>query len=204
MQDGNLYNTDDGRKALRDIFALNLFENVQVCSSRLKKCKCVPCHHIWAAYVVALGCQSSLQSPPCSALAAHVLKRAWYSCYTSKSCLEACGCIVLQVLLLFAVFSHSKPRTYDLNVHAAPLHGVNTVRLQGAQAPVLHAQHNGSAAFRRQSTAKQHSSTVLRCIHCPRCRQGFYLLCLRRSKAVYRVLHLVFALCLHQHCSKLQ
>ncbi|KAL0049777.1 hypothetical protein WJX82_009734 [Trebouxia sp. C0006] len=27
---GQLYNTDDGRKALRDIFALNLFENVQV------------------------------------------------------------------------------------------------------------------------------------------------------------------------------
>lgn len=31
LQEGNLYNTDDGRKALRDIFALNLFENVQVC-----------------------------------------------------------------------------------------------------------------------------------------------------------------------------
>lgn len=30
LQEGNLYNTDDGRKALRDIFALNLFENVQV------------------------------------------------------------------------------------------------------------------------------------------------------------------------------
>ena len=35
LQEGNLYNTDDGRKALRDIFALNLFENVQVC------------HHHW-------------------------------------------------------------------------------------------------------------------------------------------------------------
>ena len=31
VQEGQLYNTDDGRKALRDIFALNLFENVQVC-----------------------------------------------------------------------------------------------------------------------------------------------------------------------------
>ena len=30
LQAGQLYNTDDGRKALRDIFALNLFENVQV------------------------------------------------------------------------------------------------------------------------------------------------------------------------------
>ena len=30
LQVGQLYNTDDGRKALRDIFALNLFENVQV------------------------------------------------------------------------------------------------------------------------------------------------------------------------------
>ncbi|DBA96635.1 hypothetical protein WJX77_012422 [Trebouxia sp. C0004] len=30
FHEGNLYNTDDGRKALRDIFALNLFENVQV------------------------------------------------------------------------------------------------------------------------------------------------------------------------------
>lgn len=30
FQEGQLYNTDDGRKALRDIFALNLFENVQV------------------------------------------------------------------------------------------------------------------------------------------------------------------------------
>lgn len=33
MQEGQLYNTDDGRKALRDIFALNLFENVQVGAS---------------------------------------------------------------------------------------------------------------------------------------------------------------------------
>lgn len=35
VQEGNLYNTDDGRKALRDIFALNLFENVQVCQGRM-------------------------------------------------------------------------------------------------------------------------------------------------------------------------
>lgn len=30
MQAGQLYNTEDGRKALRDIFALQLFDNVQV------------------------------------------------------------------------------------------------------------------------------------------------------------------------------
>lgn len=37
LQEGNLYNTDDGRKALRDIFALNLFENVQVCQKHWDK-----------------------------------------------------------------------------------------------------------------------------------------------------------------------
>lgn len=30
MQRGQLYNTEDGRKALRDIFSLQLFDNVQV------------------------------------------------------------------------------------------------------------------------------------------------------------------------------
>ena len=30
MQVGQLYNTEDGRKALRDIFALQLFDNVQI------------------------------------------------------------------------------------------------------------------------------------------------------------------------------
>ena len=30
LQEGQLYNTEDGRKALRDIFALQLFDNVQV------------------------------------------------------------------------------------------------------------------------------------------------------------------------------
>lgn len=32
FQIGQLYNTEDGRRALRDIFALQLFDNVQVCS----------------------------------------------------------------------------------------------------------------------------------------------------------------------------
>ena len=31
FQIGQLYNTEDGRRALRDIFALQLFDNVQVC-----------------------------------------------------------------------------------------------------------------------------------------------------------------------------
>ena len=31
LQPGELYNAEDGRKALRDIFALGLFDNVQVC-----------------------------------------------------------------------------------------------------------------------------------------------------------------------------
>ena len=30
MQEGQLYNAEDGRKALRDVFALGLFDNVQV------------------------------------------------------------------------------------------------------------------------------------------------------------------------------
>ena len=29
-QEGQLYNAEDGRKALRDVFALGLFDNVQV------------------------------------------------------------------------------------------------------------------------------------------------------------------------------
>ena len=49
MQEGQLYNTDDGRKALRDIFALNLFENVQVCASSQVAC-------------LALHCQAGMQA----------------------------------------------------------------------------------------------------------------------------------------------
>lgn len=30
MQNGQLYNAEDGRKALRDVFALGLFDNVQI------------------------------------------------------------------------------------------------------------------------------------------------------------------------------
>lgn len=30
-QPGMIYNLEDGRKALRDVFALQLFDNVQVC-----------------------------------------------------------------------------------------------------------------------------------------------------------------------------
>ena len=30
MQPGQLYNAEDGRKALRDVFALGLFDNVQI------------------------------------------------------------------------------------------------------------------------------------------------------------------------------
>ena len=30
LQEGQLYNAEDGRKALRDVFALGLFDNVQV------------------------------------------------------------------------------------------------------------------------------------------------------------------------------
>ena len=30
VQEGQLYNAEDGRKALRDVFALGLFDNVQV------------------------------------------------------------------------------------------------------------------------------------------------------------------------------
>ena len=30
LQEGLLYNAEDGRKALRDVFALGLFDNVQV------------------------------------------------------------------------------------------------------------------------------------------------------------------------------
>lgn len=49
VQEGQLYNTDDGRKALRDIFALNLFENVQVCASSQVAC-------------LALHCQAGMQA----------------------------------------------------------------------------------------------------------------------------------------------
>lgn len=30
VQQGQLYNAEDGRKALRDVFALGLFDNVQI------------------------------------------------------------------------------------------------------------------------------------------------------------------------------
>ena len=37
-----IYNLEDGRKALRDVFALQLFDNVQV-GAVSTPCACVPC-----------------------------------------------------------------------------------------------------------------------------------------------------------------
>lgn len=59
VQEGNLYNTDDGRKALRDIFALNLFENVQVGWNHL-------CKHLAWHCRLALHCMPFLSSLHCS------------------------------------------------------------------------------------------------------------------------------------------
>ena len=53
---GQLYNTEDGRRALRDIFALQLFDNVQVCRPPVLKTQhqtatpaprglCIQCMH---------------------------------------------------------------------------------------------------------------------------------------------------------------
>ena len=74
LQPGQLYNAEDGRKALRDVFALGLFDNVQifprpnqkdeskVCTAPFRKPSYRPCHWVIPAMLLC-----SLHPSPCGA-----------------------------------------------------------------------------------------------------------------------------------------